>query len=182
MESSAPAPAGMEPFEFVAQPLSLLLPGSPQEGTPADQKLLNAGKTIEGAAKVFAKSCLGRQSTYENNCAHYLSDALIRAGYNQLAAAHDCVTARCGSPNCGSGGKRPIRANDMRCWFADMAPQAPTSTVERNTGFYVVYQLRPRDGQGHVVILDSDAWKFYGTGWFEVTHPTDTWTHEYFKW
>lgn len=170
-----------EEFEFILQPKSLFGPNSPIEGTAADQAKLTGGKSIEGAAKLFVKACLGKQSTYENNCAHYLSNALINSGFADLAAAHACVTHRCGSPDCTSGGKRPTRAKDMRCWFQskDSTPQA---SVAKGTGFYAVYQERPSDGQGHVVILDSNAWKFYGTGWYEAGLVAERWTHEYYKW
>lgn len=171
-------------FEFIRPPESLRILSSPGEGTAEDQKKLTAGTTIEGSAKVFNRDCLKKVSSYENNCAHYLSDAFIEAGFAELAQPHDCITSggRCGPPNCTSSGKRPIRAKDIRCWFVTK-DSVPVSSVKSKTGFYAVYQERQSDGQGHVVILDSNAWKFYGTGWFEagLSAPND-WEHEYYQW
>ena len=172
----------VEPFESILQPASLLTPDSPAEGTRADQAKLKAGKTLEGSAKAFERACKGKVSSYPNNCAHYLSDALIDAGFSDLSSAHTCVTHRCGSPECTSGGKRPTRAKDMQCWFLEKDGN-PAASVQKGSGFYAVYQERQSDGQGHVVILDSDAWKFYGTGWFEAGQPApNDWKHQYFQW
>jgi hypothetical protein len=172
----------VDAFEMIPQSPSLLTASSPTEGGPSDQAKLISGVSLEGAAKVFVRGCLGQVSTYPNNCAHYLSNALIIAGYSELASPLPCVTHRCGKPECISGGKRPTRANDMRCWF--LAKDAnPMSSVKKGSGFYAVYQERQSDGQGHVVILDSNAWKFYGTGWCETGQPApNDWKHQYFRW
>lgn len=169
------------PFELVLQPLSILTPASPTEGSKQDQARLAAGKTIEGAAKLFEKACLGKVSSYANNCAHYLSNAFINSAFADLSNANTCITHRCGSPECSSGGKRPTRAKDMKCWFATK-DSTPQSSVSKGTGFYAVYQERPSDGQGHVVILDSNTWKFYGTGWYEAGQASELWTHKYYQW
>ncbi|VXC65663.1 hypothetical protein [Pseudomonas sp. 9Ag] len=186
--SQAATTTGLEPddqaqhFESILQPASLLTSASPAEGKSTNQAKLKAAKTLEGAAKLFEPACKGEVSSYANNCAHYLSDALIDAGFSDLSSAHACVTHRCGTPDCTSGGKRPTRAKDMRCWFLEK-DGSPVSSVQRGTGFYAVYQERQSDGQGHVVILDSGTWKFYGTGWYEAGQaaPND-WKHEYFQW
>jgi len=171
-----------ERFEAILQPASLLTRDSPVEGSVTDQAKLKAGKTLEGTAKVFERACKGKASGYANNCAHYLSDAFIDAGFSDLFSPHDCVTHRCSAPECNSGGKRPTRAKDMRCWFLEK-DKTPTSSVQKGTGFYAVHQKRQSDGQEHVVILDSNNWKFYGTGWFEAGQPApDDWKHEYFQW
>jgi hypothetical protein len=168
--------------ENTPAPKSLITEASPVEGTAADQLKLSTGKTIEGAAKLFAHSCIAKVSSYKNNCAHYLSDAFIRANYDDLSRSHDCVTYRCGSPQCTSGGKRPVRAHDMNCWFLTKDSN-PVTAVSRNSGFYSVFQKRKSDGQGHVVILDSNTWKFYGTGWFEAGQPSPNyWEHWYYQW
>lgn len=168
--------------ENVLAPESLLTEDSPREGTAADQLKLTAGKTIEGAAKLFTHSCLDKISSYKNNCAHYLSNAFIKANYDDLTKSQDYITHRCNKPECISGGKRPTRANDMNCWF-QRKDGNPSTSVKRNTGFYAVFQQRQSDGQGHVVILDSSSWKFYGTGWFESgqASPND-WKHWYYQW
>ncbi len=178
LESEDPA----QRFESIVQPSSLLTPNSPVEGGSTDQAKLKAGTTLEGTAKLFERKCKGKVSSYPNNCAHYLSDAFIDAGFSDLSSAHPCVTHRCGTPDCTSGGKRPTRAKDMRCWFLGK-DASPVASVKKGTGFYAVYQERQSDGQGHVVILDSGTWKFYGTGWFEAGQPApDDWKHEYFQW
>lgn len=169
-------------FEAVIQPASLVTPDSPIEATKDDQAKLSEGVTLEGAAKKFERACGGKESDYANNCAHYLSDAFIDAGFSELAKAHSCVTHRCGSPECTSGERRPTRAKDMRCWFRTKDSR-PVSSISRGTGFYAVYQERQSDGQGHVAIIDSGTWKYYGTGWFEQGQPApDDWKHQYFKW
>ncbi len=165
--------------ENVWPPSSIFTLASPVEGTANDQAKLKSGKTIEGAAKLYKPSCSGGQ-TYPDNCAHFLSDALIFAGFSNIAAPHSCVTARCDKPGCTAAPKRPIRAKDIRCWFKENA-KTMASSVERNSGFWAVYQERQGDGQGHVVILDANAWKFYGTGWFEMS-TEDNWKHEYYQW
>jgi hypothetical protein len=158
---------------------SILTANSPEEGGPGDQAILKVGMTIEGAAKLFKHSCSGGQE-YPDNCAHFLSDALILAGFSKLGAAHSCVSARCTKPGCSAVSKRPIRAKDIRCWFKENAKTTDTS-VAKHSGFWAVYQERQADGQGHVVVLDANAWKFYGTGWFEAGTP-DNWKHEYYQW
>jgi hypothetical protein len=106
------------PMEWMAPPAPRLLAGDPQVGTAVDQQSLSTGTTIEGAAKLFANSCAGGDS-YDNNCAHYLSDAFIRAGFSDLRNANDCTNARC-----STAAKRPIRARDMWCWFKSKANES----------------------------------------------------------
>jgi hypothetical protein len=136
------------------------------KGKRLRQLILKAGVSIEGAAKVFEQACLGKVSSYAK-CAHYLSNAFIVAGFAELSKPNDCVSSggRCIPPNCTSGGKRPIRAKDLECWFLTK-DASPATSVKPNTGLYAVYQERQSDGEGHVVILDSNTWKYYGTGWF----------------
>src|SRR5262249_43882614 len=95
-----------------------------------------------------------------NNCAHFLSDALMRAGFSDLEPPAECINARCGKS------ARPIRARDMWCWFKSRATKT-SRTPTRNTGTWAVFQLDEQEyWGGHVVLLDSDAWKYYGTGWY----------------
>jgi hypothetical protein len=169
-------------FEMLAQPQSLLTRDSPAAGLLDDQRKLSPGKSIEGAARVFEKACAGIVSTYQNNCAHYLSNAFMNVGFDELTKAQDYITHRCGKPECISGGKRPTRAKDMFAWFKTKDSK-PVSAVKKGSGFYAVYQERQSDGQGHVVILDTNTWKFYGTGWFEAGQPApEDWKHTYFRW
>jgi hypothetical protein len=121
-------------MEWLAPPAPRLLAGNPQAESTADQQSLSAGTTIEGAAKLFANSCAGGDR-YENNCAHFLSNAFIRAGFGELRNANDCIDARCSTE-----AKRPIRARDMWCWFKSKASES-VGVVERNTGLWAVFQL-----------------------------------------
>jgi hypothetical protein len=157
-------------MEKVAPPAVRLLPGDPQPGTVTDQQNLMAGATIEGTAKVFSNSCEGRDRE-ENNCAHFLSDAFIRAGFSDLRNAHSCIQARCGTSS-----KRPVRARDMWCWFKTKASETG-GEVARNTGLWAVFQLKENVyWGGHVAIIDSNTWKYYGTGWYSQ------WDQYAYKW
>jgi len=141
----------------------------PREGdpTPASRddrrallRVAPPTRSIAGAAALFRRKCEGADS-YENNCAHYLSDAFLRAGYSELAPPSACINARC-----GTAAKRPIRARDMWCWFREMATDSAT-TLPQNDGFWAVFQLMESEyWGGHVVIIDTDSDKFYGTGNF----------------
>jgi hypothetical protein len=107
-------------MEHVAPPAPPELgPDDAREATDQDVSALGiaelAAKSIAGAAALFRKQCAGGDS-YENNCAHYLSDAFLRAGYTELESPAPCINARCGTT-----AKRPIRARDMWCWFKAMA-------------------------------------------------------------
>lgn len=154
--------AGREDMENIAPPAPPPpLDGDPMPATDHDVELLRERiktvKSIAGAASLYRGACQGGDS-YTNNCAHYLSDAFLRAGYSELAAPADCIAARC-----GTAAKRPIRARDMWCWFKEMAKQTQT-TLPAGTGFWAVFQL---DEQaywgGHVLIYDSDRNLYYGT-------------------
>ena len=85
---------------------------------------------------------------YENNCAHYLSDALIRAGYNELDGGTEEdreMRLRNGFIVCSAG--RPIRAKELRDWFG----RKFTKHLIPRKGINAVYQERA-DGQGHVLL------------------------------
>ncbi|MDR8399750.1 hypothetical protein NE850_25925 [Paraburkholderia sp. USG1] len=137
-------------------------PGEPRLARKADVEALQAGKvvtrSIAGAASLFSNSCEGGDS-YDNNCAHFLSNAFIRAGYSELHPQNACITARCAT--CA---KRPIRARDMWCWFKFMQKDSRT-TLPKNDGFWAVFQLNEsKYWGGHVVIIDTDTNIAFGTG------------------
>ena len=160
----------LDSMESTRPPAPRLLAGDPQAGTVADQQNLSAGTTIEGAAKLFAGSCAGGDS-YGNNCAHYLSDAFIRAGFTDLRNANACINARC-----STAAKRPLRARDMWCWFKSKASESG-GAVARHTGIRAVFQLKESEyWGGHVAIVDSGTWKYYGTGWY------GDWDQYSYKW
>jgi hypothetical protein len=150
------------PEVFVPPPPYWPRSGDPDEGTSSDQQQLKAGKTIEGAAKLFARECAGGDE-YDNNCAHFLSNAFILAGFDELRSSHACIE---NGARCATSAKRPVRARNMWCWFKEKAARRGT-TVSKNTGIWAVFQLdEPVYWGGHVAIIDSDRWKFYGTGWY----------------
>jgi len=105
-------------------------------------------------------SCSGNDS-YPNNCAHFLSDAFIRAGYTELSAPNDCIHARCDSAS-----RRPVRARDMWDWFKSKATKT-SRTRKANTGWWAIFQLNEAEyWGGHVVLWDSDTDTKYGTSWW----------------
>jgi hypothetical protein len=153
-------------------PQMRVLPGAPTEGTAGDQAKLMSGQTIEGAAKLFAKDCAGGDNAvYANNCAHFLSNAFIVAGFVELFGPEDCISL---GGRCETSARRPIRARDMWCWFKSKATESG-SRVVRGTGLWAVFQLDDYSG-GHVAIIDSNSWKYYGTGWY------DDWGQYSYKW
>lgn len=144
--------------------------GAPTEWTAAAQAKLKAGTSTEGAAKAYVGQCEGGDK-FKNNCAHFLSNALIAAGYDDLRQPDICVHARC-----FTDARRPIRARDMWCWFKDRATKTG-GVVVRNTGLWAVFQLdESQYWGGHVVIVDSDRWIYYGTGWY------DDWGQHSYQW
>jgi hypothetical protein len=129
-----------------------------------------AANSGAGAAALFNDTCSGGDS-YDNNCAHYLSDAFIRAGYDDLKPPAPCINARCGTVS-----KRPVRARDLRCWFESKAAETRT-TLPSKEGFWAVFQLNESQyWGGHVVIIDTDKNGAYGT----ANYPN--WDQFCFKW
>ena len=110
--------------------------------------------TLEDVARAYTETCVGGQRE-SNNCAHFLSDAFIRAGYTELLDS-ELITERC---LCGEG--RVVRAQDMLKWFQSKSQRFHTGRLEPNTGFWATYQEKA--GRRHVTILDTRTGKFYGT-------------------
>ena len=88
---------------------------------------------------------------YENDCAHFLSNAFIRAGYTELLTS-GLISAR--DSKCSSSSRRPIRAYDMLKWFQKMETKFLSGPLEPDTGTWAVYQEKP--GWKHVLIFDTD--------------------------
>jgi hypothetical protein len=114
-----------------------------------------------------------------NNCAHYLSDALIRAGYSDLDGGTGALyRRRNGRIVCKSG--RPVRAAELRDWFAAQATDTHEGEPTDDSRYWSVYQRRHTDGQGHVVIHHHSgagtAYTHAGTGdypsWRTQSHYT----------
>lgn len=134
------------------------------------QSLALEPKTIAMAASFFAKECSGGDA-YANNCAHYLSNAFMNAGFDDLKAPASCINARC-----DTSAKRPIRARDMWCWFQEKATKT-ASELPENDGFWAVFQLDEASyWGGHVLIYDSDKKIYYGTGHYP------NWSQYCYKW
>jgi hypothetical protein len=164
-------------MEDLPEPPTVEVPGMPTQASDMHvqelRKLTLAAGTIAAAAAAYNGKCIGGDS-YKNNCAHFLSDAFIRAGFSELAAggsADHFITARC-----DTSAKRAIRARDMWQWFQSKATQT-SNTITRNTGMWAVFQLdETKYWGGHVLIIDTDAWVIHGTG----THPT--WGQHAYQW
>jgi hypothetical protein len=149
-------------MEHVPPPAPKFDPNAP---TPGDSSKLErkraAVPSLEAVASYWSDSCAG-QDSYANNCAHFLSDAFIRAGYTELNPPAACINARCETP-----AKRPVRARDMWCWFQSKATKTSTQ-LTKNTGWWAAFQLNETVyWGGHVALFDSNNWKYYGTGWYE---------------
>lgn len=108
--------------------------------------------TLEDAAKAYTETCAGGDRL-SNNCAHFLSDAFLRAGFTELETS-ELITERC--PH-----GRAIRAQDMLRWFQQKKDRFQNGRPEPNTGYWACYQ--EKRGRRHVTIIDSDTGKFYGT-------------------
>ncbi len=122
---------------------------SPEHAAPARPQvsLLTVGKNYNG-------TCTGGQRE-SNNCAHFLSDAFIRSGYEELLDL-PYVTTRC---RCGTG--RVVRAQEMLKWFQAKAETFHAGIPEPGTGVWAMYQEKP--GRRHVLIYDANTGKYYGT-------------------
>ena len=123
--------------------------------------------SIEAAWDAYQNNCACGEdsSVFKNHCAHYLSNALIKAGFSDLngGIGERFRIASNGYCVCKSG--RPVRAKELRNnffvkWTRHTQPQQ---------GYNLVYQ--EKNGQGHVLIknykdgasdyrgtLDCDSW------------------------
>lgn len=142
---------------------ALLAAGScaPSDRAPEDDeaglKLGALARTIQGAYESYRNECeCGKR--YDNNCAHYLSNAFIKAGFSMPDGE-----------KCGKG--RLIRAKEMLTWFQSMKKDFHEGHPQK-AGYYAVYQ--EEGGQGHVCIhreySSGGRWGFdvKGTGDFSA--------------
>ncbi|RKK73861.1 hypothetical protein BFJ68_g16827 [Fusarium oxysporum] len=155
-------------MENIVPPPPVEVPGMPTAAIAAprtaaleiETQRAFATPPISAIASYWYNSCAGGD-VQSNNCAHYLSDAFIRAGYTELNPPNPYINARCQTT-----ARRPIRARDMWSWFQSKA-RVTSRTVQRNTGWWAVFQLDESVyWGGHVAVLDSNAWVYYGTGWY----------------
>jgi len=159
-------------MESIAPPAPIYDRQAPTRATREEVLRLRSLTTLPTLAAVAANytdSCDGGDS-YDNNCAHYLSNAFIKTGYSELSANNPSITARC------TPAKRPIRARDMWAWFKTKA-QTTSTTLQRNTGWWAAFQLNESQyWGGHVALFDSDSWQYHGTGWYP------NWNQYLYKW
>jgi hypothetical protein len=137
-----------------AMPLAAV--GALVEPTLEEAKRLEEGPGILSLRAVcdrYANRCVCG-TTYQDNCAHFLSNAFILAGYSDLLTS-SIITARCPQ-------RRPIRAQDMLRWFQARQTGFLGSRIQRNTGIWATYQ--ETSGWRHVVVIDTNRWLYYGTG------------------
>ncbi len=139
-------------------------------------------KSLSSVAANWTNACdLGM--TPPNNCAHYLSNAFIKAGYTELLRKNSeglgIFNAWCDSlatPPNKNDNARPIRAKEMWTWFKQMKTSEQT-TIPSNQGFWAVFQWDPSYSGGHVLVYDSNTKLVYGTGAYWG------WQNQYFyKW
>ena len=98
--------------------------------------------------------------TYDNNCAHFLSDALIKGGFSDIdgGSGGDLRQVN-GFCVCRSG--RPLRAKELRMWFG----REWSRHSKPQNGINAVYQ--ESSGQGHVLLKsykDGKSTGHVGTG------------------
>ncbi|MBG7697681.1 hypothetical protein HCJ76_06200 [Streptomyces sp. MC1] len=161
-----------EQMEHIAPPPTEEPAGAPRYagGDTAQVTVPRVLPPLSSVGSCWTASCLGGDM-FANNCAHFLSDAFIRAGYTELAMANPYIHARCYTP-----ARRPIRARDMWAWFQNRAVRT-SHTPMRNTGWWSVFQLDESVyWGGHVLLLDTDTWTYYGTG----NHTT--WQQYLYQW
>ncbi|MGW5781624.1 hypothetical protein [Streptomyces sp. NPDC003863] len=161
--------ANAEAMEHLAPPSAVDMPGAPryaEAGTGQAQAQAQVAQPrvlappLSTVGSYWTNSCIAGD-TFANNCAHFLSDAFIRAGYTELFAPNSYINARC-----YTYARRPIRAREMWAWFASKAVRT-SSTPTPYTGWWAVFQLDESVyWGGHVALFDSDSWTYYGTGWY----------------
>ncbi len=116
--------------------------------------------TLQSAKDNYSNSCVCGER-YDNNCAHFLTNALILGGYSAIDGGKGAdMRIRNGFCVCKSG--RPIRAKELRTWFGDNWSKYSSP---KNTGLMLAYQ--ESGGQGHVLIKEYKDGKqiaYKGTG------------------
>lgn len=107
-------------------------------------------RSLNSAMSFYTNSCTCGYR-YSDNCAHFLGNALIKAGYTMNSG----ISAKC------SHG-RPIRAKEVRTWASRFSSQFSTGP---SSGTWLVYQESSRY-QGHVLIRrywSSTSYSWRGT-------------------
>ena len=163
-------------MEDIPPPIQNYVPGMPTPVSLFEVTLdiTPFAGTLAGAFAAFNNSCVGNHKE-TNNCAHFLSDAFIRAGFSELLPNNPHINARC------TQASRPVRARDMWSWFQSKATRT-SRAIQRNTGIWAVFQLKESVyWGGHVIILDTDKWRFVGSGDPDYTAYWD-WDQYLYQW
>ena len=101
------------------------------------------------AYSLYSNSC-SCGTKYKNNCAHYLSNALINGRFSGIDGGDGAdLRKRNGMIVCPTG--RPVRAKELRDWISR---KYGGSRSYPQVGINFVYQERRSDGQGHVLLKD----------------------------
>lgn len=123
-------------------------------------------RTPEEGFKNFTDSC-SCGDDLGNNCAHYLSDAFIRAGYSELDGGKGGLYRRKkGRTVCKHG--RPVRARELEKWFAAKAKERTKKNDHSKPGFWAVWQGGGSYWGGHVAVHEHKGkgagHEYRGTG------------------
>ena len=112
---------------------------------------------IESAWDKYSSSCVCGHSYDGLNCAHYLSNALIKGGFSEIdGGVGDNYRTVHGFCVCRSG--RPIRAKELRDWFNKTWSLHYSPPHD---GLALVYQEKS-NGQGHVLLKKYSGGKSLG--------------------
>jgi hypothetical protein len=176
VESSPSVRAALEfarAMERIKPPKPRLDPSAPTPAPPVTDIPSSpvTNPKLKDVAAYWGACCIGKD-TFDNNCAHFLSDAFIRTGFSELLPPNSCIEsgARC------TPASRPVRARNMWCWFQSKASKT-SNTPTKKTGWWAVFQLdESQYWGGHVALLDSDSWTYYGTGWYP------DWSQNLYQW
>ncbi len=145
-----------------------------RQSEDGQQAPAQVNSVLAGAFAGYSGSCVCGES-FRNNCAHFLSDALIRGGCSELDGGTGALyRRRNGLVVCKSG--RPVRAKELRAWLAGKATEMIAGEPEED-GYFVVYQHDGYAG-GHVLIHKHKGaeYEWKGTG----DHP-DWGTQEHYR-
>jgi hypothetical protein len=149
-------------------------PGNAPPGQGVIQRSLSAAfGNFEGDG-----SCSCGESL-PNNCAHFLSDALIRAGYSELDGGKGGLYRRKnGRAVCKHG--RPVRAREMKTWFESKATDSMEGEPREDSRHWAVWQGGGGYWGGHVVLHkhtgEDEKYEKRGTGDYPAWPTQDHYT------
>lgn len=191
-----PSLIGREKMEDLSPPVPKIVEGAPSPALSRSDayelrvipnripKLSDIAKVWDGTCRDCSgehpRSCCKGNQKFSNNCAHFLSDAMIRAGFSELLTDNSFYT--CDKSNCKCPTeRRPIRAREMWAWFQRKATlkheKISWNNIPKKSGWWAIFQLDETEyWGGHVIILDTDRWEYYGT----CSYPT--WDQYCYQW